>query len=40
MNESASEEDPGTFLSVSMGPVKGTDDSQRLISMFFFAGKD
>ena len=36
MNESASEENPITFLSVSMGPVKSTDDSQRLISMFFY----
>jgi len=39
MNESASEEDPTTFLSVSMGPVKGTDDTQRLISTFFYTSR-
>jgi len=36
MNDFACDEDPGNFLSVSMGPVKSTDDSQRLIAMFFY----
>jgi len=36
MNDNASDEDPSTFVSVSMGPVKPTDDSKRLIAMFFY----
>ena len=41
MNESAEQENPSTFLSVTMGPVKGTDDTKRLIAIFFYnTGKD
>ena len=41
MNESAEQENPSTFLSVTMGPVEGTDDTKRLIAIFFYnTGKD
>jgi hypothetical protein len=36
MKESAMKERPETFLSVSMGPAKGTDDTQRLICTFSY----